>query len=204
MNDRLEQQLRDAAGTVDAPAFDATAFAARAAKEGLADVAYTTFASPVGELLLAITPRGLVRIAYADREPAERVLEKMSARISPRVLEAPGRLDEVRRQLDAYFAGRLHEFDLPLDWTLVGAFGRRVLGRTARIPYGRVATYGEVARDIGSPRAARAAGNALGGNPIPIVVPCHRVVRGTGALGGYGGGPERKEQLLTLEGGLLG
>ena len=192
MNDRLEQQLRAAAGSVGAPPFDATAFAARASEEGLADVAYTTFESPVGELLLAVTPRGLVRVAYADLEPAERVLE------------APGHLDEVRRQLDAYFDGRRHEFDLPLDWTLVGAFGRRVLGRTARIPYGRVATYGEVARDIGSPRAARATGNALGGNPIPIVVPCHRVVRGTGALGGYGGGPARKEQLLTLEGGLLG
>jgi methylated-DNA-[protein]-cysteine S-methyltransferase len=116
------------------------------------------------------------------------------------VIEAPSTLDDVRRQLDAYFDGRLHEFDLPLDWTLVGPFGRRVLRRTAKIPYGEVSTYGAVSRDIGSPRAARATGNALGANPIPIVVPCHRVVLGSGATGGYGGGPERKVRLLALEG----
>jgi methylated-DNA-[protein]-cysteine S-methyltransferase len=117
------------------------------------------------------------------------------------VLEDRAALDEPRRQLDEYFAGRRREFDLPLDWTLARGFGRRVLDRTARIPYGKVETYGTVARDIGSPRAARATGNALGANPIPIVVPCHRVVRTGGVLGHYGGGAERKVQLLELERG---
>jgi methylated-DNA-[protein]-cysteine S-methyltransferase len=117
------------------------------------------------------------------------------------MLEAPARLDDVRRQLDSYFEGRRRSFELPLDWSLVGQFGRRVLHRTARIPYGEVSTYGTIARDIGSPRAARATGNALGANPIPIVVPCRRVLRGGGGLGGYGGGIERKERLLALERG---
>jgi methylated-DNA-[protein]-cysteine S-methyltransferase len=117
------------------------------------------------------------------------------------VLEAPARLDDVRRQLDDYFAGRRRDFSLAIDWGLVGDFGRRVLGRTAEIPFGSVATYGEVARGIGSPGAARATGNALGANPMPIVVPCHRVVASGGKLGGYTGGLDRKKLLLTLERG---
>jgi methylated-DNA-[protein]-cysteine S-methyltransferase len=183
----------------DPPRIDFEALAARAAREGLLDVAYAIEGSPVGDLLLAVTPRGLVRIAYLDGQRTDAVLADLAARVSPRVIEAARPLDEVRRQLESYLDGRLASFELPLDWTLVGAFGRRVLGRTAEIPYGEVATYGEVARSIGSPRAARATGNALGRNPIPIVVPCHRVVPGSGKLGGYGGGTERKRFLLGLE-----
>jgi methylated-DNA-[protein]-cysteine S-methyltransferase len=194
----LEQRLARAAAALDPPAVDLTA-AARA--EGLQDVAYAVEPSPLGDLLVAVTPRGLVKISYTDLYPTEAALEQIAARISPRVLEDPAALDEPRRQLDEYFAGRRREFELPLDWSLTRGFGRMVLDRTARIPYGQVATYGEVARDIGKPRASRATGNALGANPIPIVVPCHRVIRSGGVLGNYGGGPERKVQLLELEGG---
>jgi methylated-DNA-[protein]-cysteine S-methyltransferase len=142
-----------------------------------------------------------VKISYLDRYALDEALTQIAARISPRVLEDPSALDEPRRQLDEYFGGHRRDFEIPLDWSLVQGFGREVLDRTARIPYGQVATYGEVARDIGRPRASRATGNALGANPIPIVVPCHRVVRAGGVLGNYGGGPERKAQLLELEGG---
>ena len=194
----LEQRLAAAAAALDTPAVDLTA-AARA--EGLEDVAYAVEPSPLGDLLVAITPRGLLKISYLDRYPIDDALAQIAARVSPRVLEDPAALDGARRQLDEYFAGHRHEFDLALAWSLVHGFGREVLDRTARIPYGKVATYGEVARDIGRPRASRATGNALGANPIPIVVPCHRVVRSGGVLGNYGGGPERKAQLLELEGG---
>src|SRR5205085_4662842 len=175
----------------------------RATREGLLDVAYTHADSPVGSLLLAATPRGLACISYSGFRSEDETLERLAARLSPRMIEAPARLDDARRQLDEYFSGRLAEFSLPIDWSLVGDFGRRVLGRTAEIPYGSVSTYGDVARAIGSPRAARATGNALGANPMPIVVPCHRVLRSGGALGGYGGGVERKKQLLALEQGQL-
>jgi methylated-DNA-[protein]-cysteine S-methyltransferase len=199
MSDRtLEQRLAGAAAALETPAID---FAAAARAEGLQDVAYAVEPSPLGDLLVAVTPRGLVKISYTDLYPTEAALEQIAARISPRVLEDPGALDEPRRQLDEYFSGRRREFELPLDWSLIRGFTREVLDRTARIPYGQVATYGEVARDIGKPRASRAAGNALGANPIPIVVPCHRVIRSGGVLGNYGGGPERKVQLLELEGG---
>jgi methylated-DNA-[protein]-cysteine S-methyltransferase len=174
---------------------------ARAAADGLADVAYGWADSPFGRLLVAATSRGLVRLAY-EYEPHEHVLEELAESISPRVLEVPDRLDEVRRELEEYFVGERNRFDVPVDWTLVTeGFSRRVLQATARVPFGRVTTYGDVARRAGSPRAARAAGNALGSNPIPIVVPCHRVIRSGGELGGYGGGgPERKAFLLRLEG----
>jgi methylated-DNA-[protein]-cysteine S-methyltransferase len=119
--------------------------------------------------------------------------------VSPRVLAAPGRLDEARRELDEYFAGARTRFELALDWRLTQGFGRRVLRSTARIPFGSVSTYGRVATEAGSPRGSRAAGNALGANPLPIVVPCHRVVRAGGALGGYTGGVERKLALLAIE-----
>lgn len=166
----------------------------------LADVAFATMESPLGSLLIAVTERGLVRIGF-DGEEA--VLEDLADRISPRLLAVPGRVDPVRRQLDAYFDGRLLRFDLPLDWRLIGGFRDRVLRATVRIPFGRTSTYGELAAAVGSPRGARATGRALGGNPIPIVIPCHRVLQAGGRLGGYAGGLERKEFLLRLEGALL-
>ena len=175
-------------------------FLDRANAKGLVDVAVTTMDSPVGTLLLMATPKGLVRIAF-ESENRDEVLGEIAMHISPRILEAPRRLDPVRRELDKYFEGRLRDFDVPLDWSLVGDFARKVLRRTARIPYGSVASYGEVAVDIGTPRGARAVGNALGSNPIPVVVPCHRVVRTGGAIGGYGGGLPRKRLLLDLEAG---
>lgn len=176
----------------------ATRFLDRAEASGLVDVAVTTMDSPLGELLLLATRRGLVRIAF-ESENRDEVLGDVATHLSPRILEAPRRLDSVRRELDRYFNGELREFDLDLDWSLVGPFARRVLRRTARIPYGSVASYGDVALGIGVPRGARAVGNALGSNPIPVVVPCHRVVRTGGAMGGYGGGVPRKRWLLDLE-----
>jgi methylated-DNA-[protein]-cysteine S-methyltransferase len=181
----------------DAAARASTQLAHEADRESLVDVAYAVVDSPLGPLTAAITPRGLVRLAYPGDE---RVLEELSTRISPRVLEMPAKLDRIRRQLDEYFDGSLRRFRFEVDWTLVGPFGRKILAATAKIPYGTVASYGEVATRTGHPRASRAAGNALGSNPIPIVVPCHRVVRSGGALGGYTGGLERKEFLLRLEG----
>ena len=155
----------------------------------------------MGALLLASTDRGLVRLAYLghDAEDEETVLEQLASAISPRVLDSPRRLDDPRRELDQYFAGARHEFDLPLDWQLTHGFGRRVLRATARIPYGAVSSYKEVASEAGSPRGFRAAGNALGSNPIPIVVPCHRVLHSGGGLGGYTGGLDRKRTLLAVE-----
>ncbi len=176
---------------------------ARAAEEGLADVSYAPVDSPFGPLLLAATKRGLVRLAFPE-EDVDAVLERLAIRVSPRIVEAPASLDSMRRELDEYFSGSRREFGLSLDWTLVGPFGRRVLGVTSEIPYGGWLSYAEVAADAGSPRGSRAAGNALGSNPIPIVVPCHRVLRSGGALGGYGGGPDRKRYLLELEGALPG
>ena len=176
----------------------------RAATAGLLDVAYTTFDSPVGRLLLARTDAGLVRIAYLDAgEDEETALARLAAKISPRILAAPRRLDEPRRELDEYFAGRRTEFELPLDWSLTSGFGRNVLEATARVPFGSVSTYKAIAGAAGSPRGSRAAGNALGANPIPIVVPCHRVLHSTGGLGGYTGGLDRKRRLLEIEGVLL-
>ena len=177
-------------------------FSARAAEDGLVDIAYTTLDTPIGPFLAAATARGLVRLAFRTEDSGE-VLDDLAHRLSPRVLEAPTRLDDVRRQLDEYFAGRRRHFDLTLDWSLTTGFRRRVLRTTARIPYGEVSTYGRVAARAGNGRAARAAGSALGSNPIPIVVPCHRVVRTGGNLGGYGGGLDVKEWLLRLEGALL-
>jgi methylated-DNA-[protein]-cysteine S-methyltransferase len=173
----------------------------RAAEEGLLDVAYTTTDSPFGELLLAATPRGLVRVGLPEQS-ADGLLDDLAARVSPRVLEAPAELDEARRELDRYFAGRLTEFDLPLDWRLSHDFRRRVLRAINRIPYGETRTYMEVATSAGNQRAVRAAGTACGANPIPIVVPCHRVLRTGGGLGGYGGGVPMKRALLELEGAL--
>ncbi len=176
--------------------------AARAAAEGLLDVAYATYESPLGAGIVAATPKGLVRVALPGIPEAE-VLEQLARAVSPRVLEFPRRLDEARRELEEYFEGKRDHFELPLDWSLARpGFYRRVLRATARIPFGRTLSYAEVAARAGSPRAHRAAGSALGANPVPIVVPCHRVVRSGGDLGNYGGGPEMKRFLLELEGAL--
>jgi methylated-DNA-[protein]-cysteine S-methyltransferase len=168
--------------------------------EALIDVAFAPVDSPIGTLIAAGTRRGLVRLAF-DSENTDYLLEDLATRISPRILESPGRLDDVRRELDEYFNGRRTSFDLSIDWKLTsGDFSRKVLRAARRIPFGSVSTYTDVARRAGSPRAYRAAGNALGSNPVPIVVPCHRVVHSGGGLGGYGGGLDKKLFLLTLEG----
>jgi methylated-DNA-[protein]-cysteine S-methyltransferase len=180
---------------------DAAAAAARFAATAPADVHYALVDSPVGTLVAAATPRGLAALSYEDfRGGVDAVLEALASRLSPRMLEAPARLDDVRRELDEYFAGRRRDFDLPIDWALASAFGRRVLHATAAIPFGQVSTYGAVAAEAGNPKASRAAGRALGANPIPIVVPCHRVVGAGGRLTGYTGGLHRKVALLRLEG----
>jgi methylated-DNA-[protein]-cysteine S-methyltransferase len=170
-----------------------------AADAGLLDVAYGFVDSPFGRLLVAVGKRGLVRVAYPDR-PAEEVLADLAGQISPRVLESARSTQEVRRELEEYFEGRRRSFDVKVDLSPIQGFSRKVLQQTSRIPFGSVITYRDVATRAGSPRAVRAAGNALGANPVPIVVPCHRVVRTGGGLGGYTGGVERKETLLELEG----
>jgi methylated-DNA-[protein]-cysteine S-methyltransferase len=197
MNEDIEIALREAAATLPSAApLDLQ----RVAGAGLLDVAYATVDSPLGPLVVAVTPRGLVRLAYTQSRDEGEVLEDLAGKLSPRILEAPERLDDVRRQLDEYFEGRRVDFEVPIDWSLTHGFTGMVLRQTARIGYGKTSTYAEVAGRAGSPRAVRAAGNALGSNPIPVVVPCHRVLRTGGALGGYTGGVERKEFLLRLEG----
>lgn len=173
--------------------------AERAAAEGLLDVAYTTSDSPFGPLLLARTRRGLVRVGLPNQDN-DALLAELATRVSPRVLETTAPFDEARRELDLYFEGRLTDFELPLDWQLSRDFRRRVLRQIARIPYGQTRTYTQMAKGAGNERAVRAAGSACGSNPLPLVVPCHRVLRSSGALGGYGGGLPMKERLLQLEG----
>ena len=196
----IETKLREAA--LDLPT-DTPALAERADSEGLLDVAYTSVDSPLGPLVVAATPHGLVRVSYSEFRGEDEVLEELARRVSPRVLEAPARLDGVRRELDEYFEGRRRGFDVPIDWSHLAGFTREVLRATAEIGFGDVSTYAGVAAAAGSPRAVRAAGNALGANPMPVIVPCHRVLRTGGGLGGYTGGIERKEFLLRLEGALL-
>jgi methylated-DNA-[protein]-cysteine S-methyltransferase len=192
----IEDELRlTAPGAEHVPDFSDAAAAA-----GLLDIAYATLDSPVGPLLVATTPRGLIRIAYVDHADEDAVLEHLATHVSPRVLAAPRRLDEPRRELDEYFAGARHSFELPVDWALTRGFARRVLQATAKIPYGATATYKQMAAKAGSPLASRAAGNALGSNPIPIVVPCHRILHSGGGLGGYTGGLDKKRLLLGVEG----
>ena len=174
-------------------------FKARAAEEGLLDVAYVHTDSPFGPLLLAQTKKGLVRVGLPNQDQDE-LLVDLAARVSPRVLEAPAELDAVRRELDLYFEGKLERFDLPLDWSLSDGFRLRVQRAINRIPYGQTRSYTEVAAKAGNERAVRAAGTACGSNPLPLVVPCHRVLRSGGALGGYGGGLPMKRGLLELEG----
>jgi methylated-DNA-[protein]-cysteine S-methyltransferase len=170
----------------------------RAAAEGLLDIAYATADSPFGALLLARTPEGLVRLALPS-EDVDATLTDLAERISPRVLEAPAQLDRERRELDDYFEGRRHDFDLPIDWQLSHGFLLRARQGIAAIPYGETRTYTDLAREAGNERAVRAAGSACSRNPIPLVVPCHRVVRSDGTPGLYAGGVAMKKRLLDLE-----
>jgi methylated-DNA-[protein]-cysteine S-methyltransferase len=204
MTDDLERRL---SASPVASALDLEALrgelARRAADDGVLDVAYGFADSPLGALTVIVTGRGLVRLSYSH-ESVDEQLDEVATHISPRILTSPERTDAVRRQLDEYFAGDRRRFDVPIDWRLVRGFAGNVLRATARIPFGAVSSYREVAAEAGSPNAYRAAGNALGSNPIPIVVPCHRVLHSGGGLGGYTGGLERKEYLLRLEGVLEG
>jgi methylated-DNA-[protein]-cysteine S-methyltransferase len=173
--------------------------AAVAARDGLLDVAYTTVDTPVGPLLLAATDRGLVRVAY-DREGHDRVLDDLARRVSPRVLRAPGRLSVAAREIDEYFTAGRTAFDLRLDLSLSSGFRRLVQQHLPHIDYGHTQTYKQVAEIVGNPRAVRAVGTACATNPLPVVVPCHRVLRTDGTLGGYAGGLAAKATLLSLEG----
>jgi methylated-DNA-[protein]-cysteine S-methyltransferase len=172
--------------------------AATAETEGLLDIAYRTVDSPVGSLLLAATGEGLMKVAI-EVQDHDAVLASLAERVSPRILKAPARLDPVARQLDEYFAGSRHGFDVPLDWRLSSGFRRQVLDHLTRIGYGRTESYAEVAAGAGNPRAVRAVGTACATNPLVLVVPCHRVVRSDGSAGGYAGGAEAKAALLALE-----
>jgi methylated-DNA-[protein]-cysteine S-methyltransferase len=189
--------------TLPPPDVDAPAALARFAASAPSDVVYATLDGPLGAMLAASTARGLACLAYLDvRGGEDGVLERLAAELSPRIVRAPARLDDVRRELDEYFAGARRDFGLALDLRLMRPFARKVLRATARIPFGATSTYGEVAARAGSPGGARAAGGALGSNPIAIVVPCHRVLARDGTLHGYTGGLHRKEHLLGLEGAL--
>ncbi len=172
-----------------------------AAREHLLDVAYDLVDTPIGTLLVATTERGLARISY-DTDP-ERAVEQLARTFGVRVLRSPKPIDPARRELDEYFDGSRRTFDLPVDLTAVADFNRRVLHELARVPFGEVATYGELAARAARPRAARAVGTVMNRNPLPIVLPCHRVIGANGKLVGYGGGLDRKEALLRHEGALL-
>jgi methylated-DNA-[protein]-cysteine S-methyltransferase len=173
---------------------------AAAAREGVLDVAYTVIDTPVGPLLLAATERGLVRVAY-EIEGHDRVLATIASRVSPRILRAPARLDDAARELDEYFARSRRTFDLHLDLSMSSGFRRLVQRHLPDIGYGRTQTYGQVAAQVGNPKAVRAVGTACATNPLPVVIPCHRVLRSDGTLGGYIGGIDAKTTLLTLEAG---
>jgi methylated-DNA-[protein]-cysteine S-methyltransferase len=173
---------------------------AAADADQLLDVAYRTVDSPVGTLLLAATDQGVVRVAY-QLEHHDQVLQTLAERVSPRILHAPRRLDQVARQLAEYFEGERREFVLPLDFRLAHGFRREVLSRLRMINYGRTESYSQVAAATGHPRAVRAVGTACATNPLPVIVPCHRVLRSDGKLGGYIGGLQTKAALLSLEAG---
>ena len=191
----LGQAFPDTPG--DLPALHAR-LAAAAQRDGTLDIAYTTIDTPVGPLLLAATGRGLIRVAYAAQDH-DAVLQALADQVSPRIVRAPARLDQAARELGEYFAGTRRAFGVPLDWSLSAGFRRTVLAHLPEIGYGATASYADVAALAGSPRAVRAVGTACATNPLPVVVPCHRVVRADGAAGGYLGGPEAKRALLTLE-----
>ena len=176
-------------------------FREAAARENLLDVAYDLVETPIGTLFVATTERGLARIVY-DAQPDQEV-ERLARTFGLRVLRTAKPIDEARRELDEYFEGRRRTFELPIDLASIATFNRRVLGELSRVPYGDVVTYGELAARAERPRAARAVGTVMNRNPLPIVLPCHRVIGANGKLVGYGGGLERKEALLRLEGTLL-
>lgn len=189
-------------GTADMALDDVLAAAlARAAADDLVDVAWAVQDTPIGRLTLAATPAGIVRVGFDDED---RMLADLAAQVSPRVLRVPARLDEVRRELDEYFAGKRRDFDVSLDRRLSHGYRRAVLEELSRVPFGKTVTYKDLAERTGNPKASRAVGTAMATNPIPIVVPCHRVLRTGGALGGYGGGLDTKVWLLRHEGALLG
>jgi methylated-DNA-[protein]-cysteine S-methyltransferase len=175
-----------------------------AAADGLLDVAVGTMPSPIGDLMVAVTPRGLACVAFEGEEYRDELLDKIAHDISPRILASPKGTDAWRRELDEYFDAERTRFDLRVDRRLIRGIARDVLRQTSKIPYGEVSTYGRIAGEIGHPTAARAVGRALGANPIPIVIPCHRVIGASGKLTGYAGGLDRKVALLELEGSLLG
>jgi methylated-DNA-[protein]-cysteine S-methyltransferase len=194
--------VSDISGPVDDPALERlrAGLAARAEGEELLDVAYRTMDSPIGALLLAATPAGLVRVAF-ECENHENVLVELATAVSPRILRSSRGVDDVARQIDEYFAGRRRLFEVPVDLQLSKGFRRAVLTHLMQIPYGVRQSYTVVARSAGNPGAVRAAGSACATNPIPLVVPCHRVVRSDGTYGQYRGGPEAKHMLLTMEAG---
>lgn len=170
---------------------------------GRRQVVWAVVASDVGPLLLAATDEGLVSVAFhATDEVRDKTIERLGSRLGAEPVEAPGSplLAEPIRQLAAYFAGERHDFELPLDWSLISGFNRQVLRELTTVPYGAVVGYGDLARRVGQPGAAQAVGMAMGANPLPVVVPCHRVVERDGGIGGFGGGVETKRQLLALEG----
>jgi methylated-DNA-[protein]-cysteine S-methyltransferase len=174
----------------------------RADAEGLVDIGWAVEDTPIGPLTLAATPAGVVRIGFGREDV---VLDELASEVSPRVVHLPGRLDEVRRELEEYFGGRRRSFDVPVDRRLSRGYRRTVLEALSRVvPYGHTVSYKELAERTGNPKASRAVGSAMATNPIPIVVPCHRVLRTGGALGGYGGGLDTKVWLLRHEGALLG
>ena len=193
------KDLVAAGAALPAPAADLLErLASRAESEGLVDISFGEMDSPVGPLVIAVTVRGLVQLSYRDRYTE--ALPDLARLLSPRIVRRPHRTDGVRRELDEYFSGRRRDFDTPIDWALIKGFRRQVLEATVAIPFGQFLTYSQVAGRAGNPRASRAAGNALGANPIPIIIPCHRVLRAGGGLGGYTGGLDTKVHLLHLEG----
>jgi len=201
--DEIERLLSVPGRSVDADSADAARrFAERAASQGAAEISYATVDTPVGIASVAATSRGVLSVGLPS-EAVDDFLDRLAEHVSPSIVEAPVTLDVARRELDEYFSGRRQGFDLPLDWRLVpGGFYRRVLNATSKLPFGTTMTYGEIAAQAGNARAHRAAGTALGSNPLPIVVPCHRIIRSGGDPGNYGGGPELKKWLLRLEGSL--
>jgi methylated-DNA-[protein]-cysteine S-methyltransferase len=199
--DPLERALRDSARAADDDAaLLARRLVERADDAGLVEVAYASLDTPLGTMLVAGTDRGLVRVVL-PRERFDDVLDELALRLSPRLVELPRRVDEARRELDEYFAGNRRRFELPLDLRLIrGEFASKLLAGMTKVPFGKAITYSEAAARAGSPQAHRAAGNALGSNPIPVVIPCHRVIRSGGEIGNYGGGAEMKRYLLRHEG----
>lgn len=202
MNPNDLKRLTNRAGAEQASRAAAAALPDLAVADGLLDVAIADVGSPIGQLLVAVTRRGLVRVGF-ENEDRDELLADLAERISPRILETRSATDEVRRELDEYFERERTDFDMPVDRRLIHGLARDVLVQTSRITFGRTSTYGEIAKKIGHPTAARAVGRALGSNPIPIVIPCHRVIGASGKLTGYAGGLDRKIALLTLEGSIL-